>query len=299
VIEPMHGSHHLDEEYKISASRLESHRASFEASRGFFRSSSGLPSESSSASKSARFKSYLKRICVAILTTLLITLGLVRSIGPQNIIKSCAFLAVFSLSLPKTWIVKRNDPLVNQPKLLEISSPLPYDLVIALNDNLYNVSSVLSNVPSSSPFIIATTSTNVSGRHLLNDSTSVFESIAFSWCQSYQIHKRYPRKLIIAGPSNIAACALGSHRWAMKIPQSKISFHATSLNSSSPLYNSTFCSNDHRSDPFDCTENNARRMDIRHKYSQLCPDLSPILLACSGKAAMNRAIAYIPPWYNV
>lgn len=126
---------------------------------------------------------------------------------------------------------------------------------------------------------------------LERNSTTIFESLAYSLCDTYVRTKRYPTKLTVTGKSKISNCILGRYRKAFKFLKEMISFRAT--NSSRFSNHISECSSDNN-DYFDCKGLSPH--SSRQRYSQLCPDLAPILLACGNRVALERALEHKPPW---
>lgn len=263
----MHGSHFLKDEYEISSSRTGPPKKSTES---FKFPSSKTKGKSSPAAKKLSFWIILSR---TILAVTLLVLGLIRSIGVPRLIKSVAISQVLIAAyiIPNLMIFKRS-PNINQ-KIMEIL-PTPFNLIISFDDSKNET--IYENIPIT---------------YLINHSNfslSLFEGIAFSWCDSYLKNKRYPTKLTIVASSQVKSCVMGQYRWSLKLPKSLIDFQAsnsTSNNFTCPMK---------QKDPFDCEKKDLE--GTRLKYSQLCPDMSPILLACTNRIALEKAISYNPPW---
>ena len=298
----MHGSHFLNDEYKISATRLIPPKNSCE---NFNFARSKMKAKSSPMSKRTRLWRGLRRLLTATVTIGLLVLGVFKSVGPRNISRIYGNIKVIAAYIaPRLLMMKRSlIPNLGElsrpprpPKIMEILSP-PLHLIIALG-NLDEAKKLLQKDATAhliTPNHQSNNHTfNSSSRiHFDNSSASIFESMTFSICKIYRKQKQYPTKLSVTGSVDAGTCVVGRYRWALKIPKHGISFHSSNYSLPS---NFTKCSN-HRNDPFDC--NHAKiREDVRLRYSQLCPDLSPFLLACTNRLALERALAYTPPWFN-
>lgn len=296
----MHGSHLLNDEYQISASRLDSSRKS---SKSFSHYESDEKIKSSASKRS--FRHSLKNMLKVILAMLVVAKGIISSIGHTNRIKLysgshkiISYVAPKLLMFKRSSLVAKTDATTSPPpqqRIIEII-PAPLHLIIALSglDEAKKImkKDAAAQLITLNPKVPASFNSTLHGKvHLNLNSTTVFESLVFSWCETFKRNKRYPTRLIVTGPESAASCVLGRYRWALKIPKEAISFRP--VNSTQIFLNSTECSQD-RKDPFDCLAKN--REDIRLAYSNMCPDLSPILLACSNRIALERALAYKPRW---
>lgn len=266
----MHGSHFLKDEYEISSSR----RASGSPKQSNVTSSkfpsSKFKGESSPAAKKLNLFTILSRI---LLTCGLIIVGLLKSIEMPRLIKMVAISQALIYSFAPNLMITKRSP-NNSEKIMEIL-PAPLNLIISF-DNPNNLTSTKEKDPIT---------------HVINQNniTNLFEGIAFSWCDSYVKNKRYPTKLTIVAPSQVKSCIMGQYRWSLKIPSSLINFNSTNTN-----FNNLTCS---KNDPFDCGNGNKEdREEIRLKYSKKCPEMAPILLACTNRMAMERASSYKPSW---
>lgn len=261
----MHGSHFQKDECEISSSRTGPPKKSTES---FKYPSSKSEGESSPAAKKLCYWYVLNRL---MFTVALFILGLVRYIGLTRLFKAVAIAQVLiAYDIPNLMIMKRS-PNINQ-KIMEIL-PTPLNLVISFDDSK-NVT-IYEDIPVT---------------HVINynSSLSLFEGIAFSWCDSYLKNKRYPTKLTIVASSQVKPCVMRQYRWTLKLPKSLINFQSTNTTS-----NNLTCPMKQK-DIFDCV--NKDREGIRLKYSQMCPDMSPILLACTNRIALEKALSYKPPW---
>lgn len=298
----MHGSHLLTEEYQISASRLDPPRKS---SDNFNFCRSKMKAESSPKCKQGGIWQFIKDCSKIIFALVVIVKGISRSIGPSNTLKLYAGTQVIiSYIAPKLFMFKRsfvigkvdnNKSVKSVPKIIEIF-PAPLHLVIALN-GLEEGKKILKKdaaallITPNRNISTELNSTDRSKLYLDTNSTTIFESLAFSWCEAFKKNKRYPTRLIVTGPARISSCVLGQYQWALKIPKEIISFRAVNSSEISPNFSE--CPAD-RKDIFDCRSKD--REDIRFKYSQMCPDLTPFLLACSNRVTLERALAYKPRW---
>lgn len=265
----MHGSLFLKDEHEISSNRTGPPTKSIESFKFPSNKSKG---ESSSAAKTLSYWKILNRI---ILTVTLITIGLVKTIGVTRIIKAVAISQVLIAYItPNLMIIKRSPNNSQKVKILEIL-PAPFNLIVSFDD-----------------FKNKTIYENIQITHLIhhNYSLSLFEGIVFSWCDSYLKNKRYPTNVTIVASSQVKSCVMGQYRWSLKLPKSLINFQSTSANSTR---NTLTCPKKNK-DAFDC--GNKDRDHIRLKYSKLCPDMSPILLACTNRIALEKALSYKPPW---
>lgn len=296
----MHGSHLLNDEYQITASRLTPARKSSDNFKYY-------DSDEKIGSSAPRrgFWQDLKNMCKIILAIILLAKGIISSIGPTNRIKLytgshkfISYIAPKLLMFKRSFIVPKMDVMKSsppQPRIIEIF-PAPLHLILALSglDEAKKImkKDAAAQLITPNPNIPAGFNSSLHGKvHVDLNSTSVFESLAFSWCEAFKRNKRYPTRLIVTGPESAASCVLGRYRWALKIPEEVISFRA--VNSTQVFLNASECSQD-RKDPFDCKSKD--REEIRFAYSQICPDLSPMLLACANRITLERALAYKPRW---
>lgn len=306
----MHGSHYLNDEYKISASRLDPLTKSSTEDYSFCRSKS--KSFSSPAYEDIRFKRFLKRIFSAMLALiLLIIVGIFKYLSSANTLKLLiGSQRLISYITPQFLMFKRS---IIQPdirmrsfsvkptKIIEIL-PVPLHLVIALNLNYLDEASEILKIDKSAHLIIPTVDNTMKLNFLMNErihfqpnATSLFETLAFSWCQLCFQKQKYPTKLSVIGPSKASACVLNRYRWALKIPKSFISYHTTNVHINTANNSTSEASfSDCSADPFDCLTTD--REEIRLKFSKMCPDMSPILLACNNRITLERALSYNPPW---
>ena len=280
----MHGSHFHRNEYEISSNCL---GPSIDSTESFKFPRSKKKGEGSPAAKNIGFWKLFSTACF---TVTLLTVGLIRSIGPANTIKAIAVSQVFIAYLsPKLLIAKRSvNPnnnedshnIITPQKIMELL-PKPLHLIITFDDS-EKFKKSFENVS------IADVINPLAKHSLDNNTLTLFESIAFSWCDSYVKNKRYPTKLTIVASSQVKPCVLGQYRWSMKFPKSLIDFQKTNSSSVQLTCPET------RKDPFDCSSKN--REEIRLKYSQLCPDMAPVLLACNNRITLERALSFKPPW---
>lgn len=295
----MHGSHFLNEEYQISASRLDniSKRKSVKS-----KNSDRLESEEEKGEKDQLWK-IVKNFFKIVFALFLLIKGLIGSLRSSNISKlSVATQFIASYVTPKFLMFKRSFVLGRADissssvhRIVEVS-PSPLHLIIALSglDEAKRIMKRDSAAQLITPIIKIRNSTILEKIHIINNSTSIFEILAFSWCESYKKNKIYPTKLIITGPAKISSCVMGRYRWALKIPKEIISFQK--VNGSELLPNFSDCGKGRR-DPFDCNEKG--REAIRSEYSEMCPEMAPILLACNNRIRLEKALAYKPKWaYN-
>lgn len=299
----MHGIHFLNEENHISANRLSNskqRRTENNLCRNHDRSepkTEPLPTEVIKV----RLWLGFKILCKIIFALFLLEKGILASIRSFNNSKlSLATQLIASYVTPKFLMFKRSSVIgktdnskISSP-IIEIS-PTPLHLIVALSD-LEEATGILKRdaaaqliTPNSN--ISVYNSTILRKMHLDTNSTTIFESLVFSWCESFKKNKIYPNKLIITGPAKISSCVMGEYRWALKIPRQMISFRIVNGTGISPNFSD--CSQD-RQDPFDCGAKG--REYVRSKYSQMCPDLAPILLACKNHIALEKALAYKPKW---
>ena len=180
--------------------------------------------------------------------------------------------------------------------------PVPLHLVIALNFNNLDEALGILKIDKSAHLMIPTVDNTMKLSFLVNEAihvqsnaTSLFETLAFSWCQLYFEKQKYPTKLTVTGLSKTSRYVLNRYRWALKIPKSIISYHATNvdINTANNSTSETGFS-DFSADPFDCKT--PGREEIRFKFSKMCPDMSSILLACKNLITLERALSYNPPW---
>ena len=302
----MHGIHFLNEEYQISANRLsKSNQNCIENSCP----NRLQPETEPLPLKVVKVRSWrvFKNSCKIIFALFVLAKGIVGSIRPFNNLKfSTATQLIASYVTPKFLMFKRSFVMgMGKAEVSKTSSrvsriieivPTPLHLIIALS-GLEEAKQILKRDSASqliTPYSNISTvynSTILRKIHLNTNSTTIFESLAFSWCESFKKNKIYPTKLIIIGPAKISSCVMGGYRWALKIPKEIISFRIVNSTEISP--NFTDCSQD-RQDPFDCGTKG--REDIRSKYSKMCPDLAPILLACNNHITLEKALAYKPKW---
>lgn len=283
----MHGSHFLSKEYEISSSRLGS---STESTERFKFARSKKRGESSPASKRI---SFWRIFSTTLFTFILITVGIIRSFGSANILKAITVSQIFLAYIaPKFMIMKRSLTAPNNgdfksnadnERIMEIL-PAPLNLILVFNNSREEIKRRYKNNPIThviNPF------QNLDLRNA-NNTMNLFESISFSWCDSYRMHKRYPTKLTIIAPYEIKSCIIGQYRWALKFPRSLIDFQQFNLTS-----NNLSCP-ENKNDPFDCASNG--REIIRMKYSKLCPQMSELFLACNNRFNLELALSFRPPW---
>lgn len=277
----MHGNHFLRDEYEISTGRLELSPKESTESFKFPRAK-----KKGASSPAAKRLGFWRLFTTALITSVLLTVGLIRSIGPANLIKAATVSQVFIAYItPRLMITKRSSTTITNShsdpsspgKIVEIL-PAPLNLVLNLDESAKS-ENLIKNDPIT--HVIKPLSTN--------NTINLFESMAFSWCDTYLKNKRYPTKLTIIASSKVKKCLIGQYRWALKIPKSLIIFRDTNTSSA---FNLTCPQN--QKDPFDCTSKG--RETFRMKYSQKCPDMAPILLACNNRVTLERALAYKPPW---
>ena len=255
-----------------------------------------MKSESSPASKNNW--SWFKTLSTAMAAFTLLIFGMIRSIGPSNMLKLCTgSQLIISYIVPQLMISKRGAVsggilTVPVPPIIEIF-PTPLHLIVTFGDSTYETE--LERIDNSV--------TQITNRiHLFNgtvmpfnlNSSTVFETLAFSLCESFAKNRRYPTKVLVIGPPKSSSCVLGKYRWALKIPKEIISFRPMDNGSEHIYGNFSVTCSETKSDPFDCDTPN--RQGIRIRVSQMCPEMSPFLLACINRNRLERALAYNPPW---
>ena len=300
----MHGIHFLNEEYQISANRLSKSKQKCIENSCYNRSE---PETEPLPPKLVKVRSWrvFKNSCKIIFALFLLAKGIIGSIRPFNTLKfSAATQLIASYFTPKFLMFKRSF-VIGKAEVSKTSSrvsriieivPTPLHLIIALSGleeakQILKRDSAAQLITPNSNISSVHNSTILRKIHLDPNSTTIFESLAFSWCESFKKNKIYPTKLIIIGPAKISSCVMGGYRWALKIPKEIISFRIVNETGISPNFSD--CSQD-RQDPFDCDTKG--REDIRSKYSKMCPDLAPILLACNNHITLEKALAYKPKW---
>lgn len=296
----MHGSHFLNEEYQISASRLSTSKKNSCENLNPNRSDEAVESLAHKQEKN-RLWQELKTFCKIIAFLSL----LIGSFAPTKFLNLAVIVSHATpkfLMFKRSFVTGRTDVSTASPsdsRIIEIT-PAPLHLIIALSSldeakRIMKTDAAAQLITPNRNISSADYNFTANGKiHLDINSTSIFESLAFSWCEAFRKNMIYPTKLIVTGPAKISKCVMGRYRWALKFPKELISFRE--VNGTTEIYpNFSDCSK-HRQDLFDC--NTKDREEIRFKYSQMCPDMEPILMACSNRFALEKALAYKPKWNN-
>lgn len=295
----MHGIHDLHEEYKGNVERLGPAVKSVESFR-LARAKGPSVSWDSTPLWERIVRLVMKLIIVVLFGLgcfcLMLALGLKTDLRRQ-LVK----LRFSTVTLNSAFLVKRSEiPELPNPKILAASSEEADDLNIQLilplthstNSTAFKSAVKLwkhSDTANTILVSFAGLNETVLPEGILAEChvSGLFEMISFAWCRAFKEHRQYPKRLIIYGAEADELCAIRHLTNALKINPSIISYQRVPDESE-------FSCNSKSFDVFDCSREN--RQYIRFSKSRFCPEMAPLLLACSNHINLNRANAFQPQW---